>query len=150
MQHNKSEADKNLSRENFDNQTIADNELQNLNSNQANSNSPLSSSGLNDISSLTEPNSINNSRNSFLDETSSFSNSVTPDPTTNNSNKMNERRPATPLPNQLNDHLNLIDQSNNQHSQSGPKSDRKIVKSYEAQLVNGSKVPNKKFKLKKM
>lgn len=122
----------------------------------------------------TEPNSISNSRNSYLDETNSFSNSVTPDQQNLRTDRMVEERTATPFtspvvsPNPLG-HLNQLNKSRpsnetNQQSQShrnssesngltSPTADEETGKScrpYESQLVSGIKVPSKRLRLKKI
>ena len=115
-----------------------------------------------------EPNSISNSRNSYPDETNSFSNSVTPDQSNVRADRLAKERTATPITSPVAnraDQLHKARSSNEsiqqgklhqQISQNGLSSSANKVladkkfKHYESQLINGIKVPQKRLRLKKI
>ena len=112
-----------------------------------------------------EPNSISNSRNSCLDETNSFSDSVTPDrPNVRSDRQAKDRTPMTsPIanqPGQLSQAMPSAESNQQGHSKNSQdngltspaneKSADKIFKPHESQLINGIKVPAKRLRLKKI
>lgn len=119
----------------------------------------------------TEPNSISNSRNSYLDETNSFSNSATPDQQNLRPDRMIKESRGTPFaspiaspnqPDQLNQLANkrpsneLAQQPHRNNSENNGLTSPtatdvdKVLKPYESQLISGIKVPPKRLRLKKI